>query len=241
MRAEVLAPSLSEPRVFTEEEHSVWGEILRAHRPNRDRQLHPIFMEGLASLEMDSDRIPDLERVNRRLEELTGWRGVFVKGFEDPRSFYPLLAERRFPIGHFVRSRNDLSYTPEPDIVHDFYGHLPFLADPAYAEFCQALGALACEHIRDPERFREFERVFWYGVEFPLIKTPHGVRIFGAGIASSVGECAYALGTEPVVDPFDVDVVRRTEFRIDEMQKRIFLLESPEQLYRSLSALRREA
>jgi phenylalanine-4-hydroxylase len=162
---------------------------------------------------------------------------VFVKGFEDPRSFYPLLKERLFPIGHFIRNRTDLSYTPEPDIVHDFYGHIPWLVHRPYADFCQAIGERSCQFIHQPERFRELERLFWFGVEFPLIETSHGRRIFGAGIVSSIGECEYALSDEPEVLPFSIDVVRKREFRIDEMQKTIFILRSEDSLYSSLNFL----
>ncbi len=230
----ILAPTLSRPRHFTREEQETWAEIMDSHRKKRKNQLHPIFLEGLELLEMDTNSIPDIQTVNKKLKKLTGWEGVFVKGFEDPRSFYPMLRDKQFPIGNFIRSKQDLSYTPEPDIVHDFYGHIPFLANKLYADYCQKLGELSGRVIHDAAKFREFERLFWFGVEFSLVKTQNGIRIFGAGIASSIGECEYALSQKPKVIPFDIDLVRKKEFRIDEMQREIFLLESPEQLYASL-------
>ncbi len=237
MKKEVIAPTFTEPKEFSQEEHATWKSIMSVHQERRGRQMHPLFLQGLETLGISHERIPSLAEVNKKLRALTGWEGVFVKGFEDGRSFYPLLMQRKFPIGNFIRSAMDLSYTPEPDIVHDFYGHIPFLADPAYADYCQRLGEASYEFIHEPEKFRQFERVFWFGVEFPLVKTPSGIRIFGAGIASSIGECEYALSDKPEVVPFDIHVLRNTEFRIDEMQKRIFLLENPEQLYRSLDPL----
>ena len=233
----ILPPTFSAPRKFTKEEHQTWADIMKVHRERRLNQLHPMFMEGLHLLDMDHDEIPELEKVNQVLKNRTGWEGVFVKGFEDGRSFYPLLKDRKFPIGNFIRARLDLSYTPEPDIVHDFYGHIPFLANQSYADYCQRLGAASCKFIHEPEKFRQFERVFWYGIEFALVQTSIGRRIFGAGIASSIGECEYALSGRPTVIPFDIDVMRKTEFRIDEMQTTLFLLESPEQLYQSLEPL----
>lgn len=237
MENSVIPPTYSTPRNFGPDEVETWNEIMEVHRQRRTNQLHPMFMEGLRLLGMDCDGIPDIQLVNKKLRALTGWEGVFVKGFEDPRAFYPMLRDKKFPIGNFIRSKTDLSYTPEPDIVHDFYGHIPFLANQPYADYCQKLGEYSCEFIDQPKKFRQFERVFWFGIEFALVKTDKGIRIFGAGIASSIGECEYALSDKPTVLPFDIDVVRNTEFRIDQMQTKIFLLNSPEQLYGSLPHL----
>lgn len=230
------APPVS-GRTFTAAEHATWGDIVRTQRPRRDAQLVSIFSKGLAAVGLDQDTIPSLESVNARLSALTGWQGVFVKGLEDGAHFYPLLRDRKFPIGNFVRDQKDLNYTPEPDIVHDLYGHIPFHADARYADYCQRYGAFACEYLDDPTRLRRLERYFWFTNEFGLVETPHGRRIFGAGIASSIGECVYALSGQPEVLPFDVETICAQEFRIDQMQKRLFLLQSPEQLYGSFEKL----
>lgn len=168
---------------------------------------------------------------------MTGWEGVYVEGFENGESFYRLLSEKKFPIGNFIRDQQDLNYTPEPDVVHDFYGHIPFYADAEYADFNQRFGATAIQYVSQPEKFRQFERFFWFTCEFGLIETEQGRKIFGAGIASSIGECEYALSSKPEILPFDVDVIRRQEFRIDEMQKRLFILKNTKQLYDSLKEL----
>ena len=112
-----------------------------------------------------------------------------------------------------------------------------FLFTQDYADFCQRYGELACEFLDREDLLRQFERFFWFTIEFGLINTPDGKRIFGAGIVSSIGECDYALSDGPEVLPFDVDVIRNQEFRIDQMQKRLFMLESTEQLYSSLETL----
>ena len=196
-----------------------------------------MFMDGLKKLGMDASDIPDLDAINARLQPMTGWRGVFVEGLEDGASFYQLLRDRQFPIGQFVRDKGDLNYTPAPDVVHDLYGHIPFFANPDYAEYCARFGEAACRYLNDRDRFRQFERFFWFTVEFSLVETPAGRRIFGAGIASSIGECEYALSDQPQVEAFDIDRIRLQEFRIDEMQKKLFLLKSPEQLFGSLQEL----
>jgi phenylalanine-4-hydroxylase len=167
---------------------------------------------------------------------LTGWRGVPVVGLEDGASFFAMLARREFPVGNFIRDERDLSYTPAPDVFHDLYGHLPLLADAAYADFCWRFGVSAMRFGDTPERLLAYERLFWFGVEFPLIESAEGRRIFGGGILSSSGESDYALGPEPEVLPFDLGIIRRQAYRIDLMQTRLFVLDRPETLYGCLPA-----
>lgn len=195
----------------------------------------PEFAEGLEALGITGDRVPDLDAVNAKLRRLTGWEGVPVEGLEEGESFYRMLSERKFPIGNFIRDPKDLSYTPAPDIFHDLYGHIPFYADLRYAEYCQEFGRRACLKIKDPQVFREYERFFWFTVEFGLVETPVGRRIFGAGIASSYGECEYALSNKPKVIPFDVKTIRAQEFRIDVFQETLFVFKNVNQLYQSLN------
>ncbi len=221
---------------FTPNEHRVWKTLFERQSVKRGEQIIPEFTNGLTALGIGAERIPDLASVNLRLRELTGWEGVAVEGLEDGKSFYGLLADRKFPIGNFIRAEEDISYTPAPDVFHDLYGHLPFYADQSYANFSEEFGKRASKYKDDPKILREFERYFWFTVEFGLIETPSGRRIFGAGIASSHGECEYALSTAPVVAPFDIEAIRAQEFRIDTYQQKLFLLNSQEQLYRSLDA-----
>ncbi|MBL8921422.1 MAG: hypothetical protein JNJ54_21360 [Myxococcaceae bacterium] len=232
------APFLtSTTRAFTDDENATWGAVVRTQRPRRLEQLVPMFAKGLAVLGMDRETIPPLEEVNAKLMALTGWQGVYVKGLEDGRGFYSLLRDRKFPIGNFVRDQRDLNYTPAPDIVHDLYGHIPFFTNAPYADYCQRYGELACRFLDDAERLRRLERYFWFTIEFGLVETPAGRRIFGAGIASSIGECVYALSGEPEVVPFDVERICAQEFRIDQMQKRLFVLPDVETLYASFPKL----
>lgn len=222
---------------FGQNERECWKSILSEHSKTRDQQVHKLFAQGIKKLEITPEHIPNMNEINEHLEVLSGWRGVLVDGLEEGFSFYKMLANRLFPIGNFIRDKKDLSYTPEPDLVHDLYGHLPFLTNKKYADFCQKLGEAACRVMDRPDLLRQYERFFWFTIEFALIKTPEGIRIFGAGIASSIGECNYALSDKPEVLPFHVDTIRKQEFRIDQMQAKIFLLESEEQLYESLDEL----
>lgn len=222
-------------RHFTPAENHVWRTLFERQTPLRPAQMADPFLRGIGALGLSAERIPDLDEVNRRLRQLSGFEGIPVEGLESSAAFYPALADGKFPIGNFIRSASDINYTPAPDVFHDLYGHLPFLADRRYADFTREFGRRASEHLHDPERLQEFERLYWFGVEFSLVETPQGRRIFGAGIASSFGECAYALGSEPEVLPFDPEVIRRRPFRIDEFQKTIFVLRDEAQLYGCLA------
>lgn len=145
------APLFTTTRPFTADEDATWGMVVRTQRPRRAEQLVPMFSKGLAQLDMDRETIPPLEQVNAKLSALTGWQGVFVKGLEDGPGFYRLLADRKFPIGNFVRDARDLNYTPAPDIIHDLYGHVPFFADARYADYCHRYGEFACRYLDDAE------------------------------------------------------------------------------------------
>ncbi len=222
---------------FGEVEALTWKTVLQRHSKVRKRQVVDLFHKGLDVLGISSEEIPSLKEINFKLKGLSGFQGVFVKGLEEGEDFYKLLSERKFPVGNFIRDANDLNYTPEPDIIHDLYGHLPFFIDRDYGDFCQKFGEEACKFVDRPDLLQQFERLFWFSIEFGLIKTENGIRVFGAGIAFSIGECEYALSEEPEVVPFDIEVIRKQEFRIDKMQKKLFLLEDVEQLYNSLSVL----
>ncbi len=219
---------------FSKDENKVWGELYAKQSPLREIQIHPIFSEGLTHLKITDERIPYLEDINQRLYALSGFRGIPVEGLEDAASFFNMLERREFPVGNFIRDARDLSYTPAPDIFHDLYGHLPFLADTAYADFSCELGRRASRYSGDPAKLRMWERLYWFGVEFTLIRTPQGRRIFGAGIASSFSECAYALSSSPEIRPFNLREMLNREYRIDEMQKTLYEIQSPQQLYECL-------
>ncbi len=224
------------PHHFTKAENHTWARLFERQKTPSSTLIYPLFSEGLTKLEIDSDRVPDLDQINKRLYRLTGFKGVLVVGHEAPASFFPMLSRREFPIGNFIRDAEDISYTPAPDIFHDLYGHLPFLANPDYADFSEKFGRIAMKYEHDEKIRLQFERLYWFTFEFGLIKTPHGNQIFGAGLASSSAEIDYALSDRPEVLPFDLEIIRKQDFKIDEFQKRLFLLENTKQLYSCLEA-----
>ena len=132
---------------FSEEDHGSWAAIGALHRARRGSQMVPMFLRGLHVLGLDTQRIPPLDEVNTKLNFLTGWRGLYAEGLEQGAGFFKLLRERKYPIAHFVRARSELDYTAKSDVVHGLYGHLPFLADEEYADYCQRFGELACQFL----------------------------------------------------------------------------------------------
>lgn len=222
---------MSQGIVFTADDHKTWQKLFSAQTPLRDQQMAQPFSLGLKHLGICATEIPDMNKVNAKLNELTGWQGIYTKGFVEVAEFFDMLAKKKFPVGSFIRKLDDSSYTPEPDVFHDLYGHLPFFADRGYADFCQDFGRRAFKYKDNPQILTEFQRLFWFTIEFALLKTSQGTRVFGAGIASSFSECAYALSDKPRVHPFNVDDIRRMDFRIDIIQEDLFLLDSIEQLY----------
>ena len=219
---------------FSETDHETWRRLYDRQRSAIESDIHPLFGEGLRALEIGGDRIPRIEEVNEILRKRTGFAGRYVEGLEDSASFYAMLAGGIFPIGSFIRDARDLAYTPAPDVFHDLFGHIPYLADPAYAEFSRRFGETASRFVDRPDVLVEFDRLYWFTLEFALIREGGRTKVFGSGIASSFGETRFALGPDPEVLPFDLDRIRRQPFRIDEMQKRLFRLESLESLYSCL-------
>ncbi len=227
-------------RTFSADENETWKTVFTRHQLTRETKIYDLFNRGVTTLQMNGEQIPDLDQINKKLKSISGFQGLLVEGLEDGSSFYQLLAERFFPVGNFIRNKDDISYTPAPDIIHDLYGHLPFFIDRNYADFCQKFGEIAIRYSHQPELFRQFERFFWFTIEFGLIETEHGRKVFGAGIASSLGECEYALGSVPNQIPFDVETIRHQDFRIDIMQPTLFVLKNVQQLFDGLEELEKQ-
>jgi phenylalanine-4-hydroxylase len=211
-------------------EHAVWSalyarqtELLRGRACNE-------FIEGMRALPLESDRIPDFERLSEVLMRHTGWQLVAVPGLVPDEVFFEHLAHRRFPAGQFIRRADQLDYLEEPDVFHDVFGHAPLLMNPVVADFIQAYGEGGLR-ARRLGTLPLLARVYWYTVEFGLVQQTDGLRIYGAGIASSRTESVFALDDEsPHRIGFDLERVMRTRYRIDDFQECYFVLDELEDL-----------
>jgi phenylalanine-4-hydroxylase len=221
---------------YTADEHAIWRTLFERQSGLMAEHAAPEFTAGLRLLGVDSHRIPVLEEASERLQRLTGFEVIGVPGLIPEADFFAHLAERRFPVTVWMRRREELDYLVEPDLFHDFFGHLPMLAHTVYANFIQAYGAIGA-HAQSPAALKMLARLYWYTVEFGLVATPRGLRAYGAGILSSSGETVYAAkATGPARIGFDLQRVLRTNYLIDSYQKTYFVLDDIEQLFDSVLA-----
>jgi phenylalanine-4-hydroxylase len=228
-----LAPDWTIPQRwerFTEDEHRVWDLLFARQQAQLAGRAIGAFERGLDVLRLSRPGIPDFEELNERLFARTGWTVVSVPGLIPDDVFFDHLSRRRFPAGNFIRSRAQLDYLEEPDVFHDVFGHVPLLADPAAADFMQALGARGLEAIEHGALHR-LARLYWYTVEFGLAREAGELRIYGAGIVSSFGETRFSLeSAEPKRPAFDLRQVLRTRYRTDAFQQAYFVIDDFETL-----------
>lgn len=218
---------------YTAEEHAIWDLLYARQTKLLLDRAAPEFLDGLASLQLSRSGIPDLNRLNQDLHALTGWEVVMVPHLVPDDVFFTHLANRRFPAGRFIRKRRQLDYLQEPDVFHDIFGHVPMLANPVFADYMQAYGQGGLRAL-DLGCLKNLARLYWYTVEFGLIDSGDGLKIYGAGIVSSAGESHFCLeDSKPNRIGFDLERVMRTNYEIDDFQKSYFVIESYDQLFES--------
>jgi phenylalanine-4-hydroxylase len=187
-------------------------------------------VQGMRALPIGPEQIPDFRRLSDVLLKHTGWQVVAVPGLVPDEVLFEHLANRRFPAGNFIRDRSALDYLEEPDVFHDVFGHVPLLMNPVIADYIQAYGVGGLR-ARKLGNLENLARVYWYTVEFGLVQQPDGLRIYGAGIASSFTESLFALDDpSPNRLRFDLERVMRTRYRIDDFQQTYFVLGHLEEL-----------
>jgi phenylalanine-4-hydroxylase len=214
--------------LYSDEDQAVWRLLLERQSGLAHKHACEEFLEGLSALGI-GDTIPDFESVNERLMPLTGWRLVAVPGLIPDAVFYDHLANRRFPVTVWIRSRAELDYLVEPDLFHDFFGHVPLLSNPVFADYMQAYGQRGVEA---GSKIDLLARLYWYTVEFGLIRTPQGLKAYGAGILSSAAEIKHALEDKDVERlPFEAISVMLRPYEIDKLQNTYFVLDDFHQLF----------
>jgi phenylalanine-4-hydroxylase len=212
------------------ENQATWQALYGSQMPFLAGHASRAWVSGARAIALGPDRIPCLAEVNARLGATTGWQSRAVPGYLPPRAFFACLARREFPTTVVIRPRAQLGYLPQPDIFHDVFGHVPLHADPVFADFLQAWGRSAqAEH--DPARLEQLTRLFWFSVEFGLIREAGELRLYGSGLISSPDEARHALESPDVERrPFELERVCATPFEIDRYQPLLFVLESFAQL-----------
>jgi len=225
---------------YPPEQHAVWAELVGRRMPQLREHACQEYLDGFAAIGLRDDSIPNLALVNQRLEARTGWNATSVSGFMPPDAFFEMLAARRFPTTTWLRGRESLEYTPEPDIFHDVFGHVPMHAHPVFADFLEQYGKV-CAGLRDrrsadPDALERMGRLFWFTVEFGVIRQNGRLKLYGSGLISSHGESKHVLRAEsgdggPEIRDFNLDQVLGQEFLVSEMQKVLYAIDSFEQIY----------
>jgi phenylalanine-4-hydroxylase len=211
---------------YADEDHRVWDILFERQQAVLRGRAVSDFFDGLDVLHLSRPGVPNLDELNEKLAERTGWTVVAVPGLVPDEVFFRHLSERRFPAGNFIRKRHQLDYLEEPDIFHDVFGHVPLLAQPRFADFMQAMGALGLDALRRGQLHR-LARLYWYTAEFGLVREAGGLRIYGAGILSSPGESIHALESPvPGRTDFDLPRVLRTRYVTDSFQQSYFVVDS---------------
>ena len=221
---------------YTAGQHAVWAELVSRRMPQIRQHGAAEYLDGFEFLQLPYDRLPNLAAISARLEPRTGWRATPVSGFMPGPAFFEMLAARRFPTTTWLRSRDSMEYTPEPDIFHDVFGHVPMHAHPVFADFLGHYGQV-CSRIEDEAILERLGRVFWYTVEFGLIRQGGDVKVYGSGLISSDGECTNVLRGGCEVRPFQLDEVLRTPVKVDEMHHLLFAIESFDEIYEAMHLL----
>ncbi len=215
---------------YTPAQHAVWKTLFERQTVLLHGLACDDFVKGMDKLPIAADQIPNFEALSDVLYKATGWQVVAVPGLVPDDVFFDHLANRRFPSGNFIRGAHELDYLEEPDVFHDVFGHVPMLMHPVMADFIQAygVGGLRAQKLG---KLKELARVYWYTVEFGLVRQSEGMRIYGAGIASSFTESRFALQSpSPNRIAFDLERVMRTHYRIDDFQEGYFVLDSLDDL-----------
>ena len=237
---EAQAPGFIEQHwdAYTGENHEVWGILYERRMRELARTGSRVFLDGAAAIGLNPDSVPRLADVNRRLDARTGWNAVPVSGFLPAAQFFACLAQRRFPTTVTVRPREQLDYLPEPDIFHDVFGHVPLHSDPHFADFLQRFGAVAAA-ARTEQETLEMARLFWFTVEFGLVREDGALKVYGSGLISSAGDAANALGPSCDRRPFSLDAVLAQPFEIDRLQDTLFIVEDFAHLFDAVSEAER--
>ena len=220
---------------YSETDHAVWAQLFERQKAVLPGRASDEFLAALAAMEMTPDRIPKFDDLNPILRAATGWELIGVEGLLPELTFFEHLANRRFPVTWWIRKPDQMDYLSEPDLFHDLFGHVPLLMNPVFADYMAAYGRGGVKaHGVGQDALTALTRLYWYTVEFGLIRQKDGLRIYGSGIVSSKGESIHCLESDaPNRLGFDLQRVMRTRYRIDTYQKTYFVIDSFEQLMRA--------
>jgi phenylalanine-4-hydroxylase len=219
---------------YTKEDFEVWRILFERQIVNLPEAASKAYLDGIKEINFTADKIANFEETNQILSKSTGWRIAVVPGLIDDDLFFGLLKSKYFPSSTWLRKMEQLDYLEEPDMFHDAFAHMPMLTNQSYVDFLQKLGGIALKHIDNKYAIELLSRIYWFTIEFGLIRESGQLKIYGAGILSSAGETKFSLSTEPAHLPYDVQKILNMPYWKDKFQDKYFVIESYEQLYNSV-------
>jgi phenylalanine-4-hydroxylase len=220
---------------YTEQDFYVWRTLYERQMQILPGRADSEFMQGIERVGFAAEKIPDFSDVNENLSKLTGWGIVVVPGLIDNKPFFEYLKNSLFPSSTWLRKVEQLDYLQEPDMFHDIFGHVPLLSNKDFTGFLTGLSEIALDYIENPLAIELISRLYWYTVEFGLVKTESGLKIYGAGILSSPGESVYCLESDiPKRIDFDVETIMHKPYIKDRYQAQYYVIDSYKQLYESV-------
>ena len=222
---------------YTAEDFKVW-ELLYTRQINFIKDKVAVeFLESLKTVGFCPDKIPNFEEVNNTLSKYTGWQIITVPNLAPADIFFNHLSEKQFTATCWLRTLDQVDYLEEPDMFHDVFAHTPLLSNKEYTDFFQKMGQRALQVIHEPEKVTMLQRLYWFTIEFGLIKSSEETKIYGAGIISSKGEAEYSLSNEPTKLDYDVAKIMNHPFRTDIIQDTYYVIDSFEQLSKSFDQI----
>lgn len=223
---------------YTTQDFEVWKILFNRQIKSLEKTVSSEYLKALETIHFTANRIPDFREVNRKLATLTGWSLEVVPNISPQKVFFQFLSQKKFTATCWLRTLEQLDYIEEPDMFHDVFAHVPLLTNQSYCNFFKGISVIALEHFDNPKAIELMGRIYWFTIEFGLIRENNELKIYGAGIISSAGETRHCL--DPLIPKleFNVDTILNSEFRTDILQDKYFVIDSFDQLYHSLQEIK---
>lgn len=224
---------------YTEHDFLVWETLFNRQMKLLKETASAEYLSAIETVGFTPNKIPDFKEVNSALDSITGWNLQVVPCISEQKDFFRLLSQKKFTATCWLRTMEQLDYLEEPDMFHDVFGHVPLLSNHDYTNFFTGISKLALEHIDNPLAVELLGKIYWFTIEFGLIREEDKLKIYGAGIMSSFGEVKHCLSDKVSRLDFDVETIFSTNYRNDQMQNLYFVIDSYEQLYNSLNTVKK--
>ena len=224
---------------YNAEDHKVWNILFNRQLNKLNNCATNTYLSGLEKIKFTGKKIPEFSKTNEIIKGITGWELHAVPGIVEDKIFFELLAKMKFPATIWLRKMNQLDYLEEPDMFHDVFAHAPLLTNQAFVDFLESLSKIALQNIDNPKAINLLSRIYWFTVEFGLIKERGEIKIYGAGILSSVGETKHVLSNSPNFFKYNIGHILNTDYRKDDLQNKYFIIENFQQLFDSIKSIER--